>query len=287
MTARRELRLVTPEGVPLSFELADPFERGMAFLLDIALQSLGMVALFLVCLAMTPVIADQSVALLLLGLFVVRHFYFVFFEVRWSGATPAKRLLRLRVISRDGGGLPAEAVFARNLLRDVELFIPLVALAMPSALVGKSPWWMWLPALSWVFVVSALPLLTEQRQRAGDIVGDTVVVRVPRVILQVDEAAPRSHQMQEIRLTAKQLSIYGEHELETLAGILRQIDAGHADPGELQVVARTIARKVGYRGPEPVQDPTRFLRSFYREQRAALEKKLLLGKRKADKFDDR
>ena len=286
MTRSRELRLVTPEGVPLVFELADLFERTMAFLLDIAIQGLALFALALIGITLMPVLADQSLALMFLGVFVVRHFYFVFFEVRWSGATPAKRLLRLRVIARDGGGLPAEAVFARNLLRDVELFIPIVALSMPAALVGRSPWWMWLPALSWVLVVSSLPLMTPQRQRAGDIVGDTVVVRVPRVELQLDEAAPRSQQSQSIRLTPKQLSVYGEHELETLAEILRQVDDGKTESGEVEVVARTIAKKVGYRGPEPVRDPVRFLRAFYRAQRAALEKQLLLGKRKADKFDE-
>ena len=286
MKASRGLRLITPEGVPLDFELADPFERTMAFLLDLALQGLATFLVALIGFALIPVLADQGLALMLLSIFVVRHFYFVFFEVRWSGATPAKRLLRLRVIARDGGGLPAEAIFARNLLRDVELFIPIVALSMPSALIGRSPWWMWLPALSWVFVVSSLPLLTRHRQRAGDIVGDTVVVRVPRVELQHDEAAPRSQQGQSIQLTPKQLSIYGEHELETLAGILRQIEDGTTERGDLEVVARTIAKKVGYRGPEPVRDPARFLRVFYRAQRAALEKQLLLGKRKADKFDE-
>jgi hypothetical protein len=38
-------------------------------------------------------------------------------------------------------------------------------------------------------------------------------------------------------------------------------------------------------GGEQELDPQRFLRVFYRAQRASLEKKLLLGKRKASKFD--
>ena len=38
-------------------------------------------------------------------------------------------------------------------------------------------------------------------------------------------------------------------------------------------------------GPEAANEPERFLRAFYKQQRAALEKKLLLGKRKASKYD--
>ena len=64
-----------------------------------------------------------SAALLLS--FALRSFYFIFFELRWQGATPGKRALGLRVIDRKGGRLKPEAVFARNLMREVEMFLPI------------------------------------------------------------------------------------------------------------------------------------------------------------------
>ncbi len=47
----------------------------------------------------------------------------------------------------------------------------------------------------------------------------------------------------------------------------------------------TVARKIQFEGPLPQTDPRRFLRTFYKQQRSHLEKKLLFGERKADKFD--
>ncbi len=84
----------------------------------------------------------------------------------------------------------------------------------------------------------------------------------------------------------QQLSFYGEHELETLAALLRDAQAGKARPQDLQVVAHTIAKKIGFRGSAPHEDPRRFLRAFYEQQRAHLERQLLFGKRKASKLDE-
>ena len=100
-----------------------------------------------------------------------------------------------------------------------------------------------------------------------------------------DEAAPHSVRSGALVFEKAQLAVYGEHELETLANLLRDADMGRADVFDLRVVAGTIARKIRYFGNEPAINPERFLRAFYRAQRAALEKGLLLGKRKASKHD--
>ena len=47
------------------------------------------------------------------------------FELGPRAATPGKRLLGIRVAARDGGRLKAEAVFARNAMREVEVFLPI------------------------------------------------------------------------------------------------------------------------------------------------------------------
>jgi uncharacterized RDD family membrane protein YckC len=282
------LEIVAPEGFPVHFAIAGPAERLFAFGIDIALVLLAMLGFVIVfVIAGISLGFDEVWALLLLAMFVLRHGYFALFELAWQGATPGKRALALRVVSRDGGGLTADAVIARNLLRDVELFLPLTVLAAPEALVGPSPAWLWLPALAWVLVLAGLPFATKQRTRAGDLVAGTVVVRVPRLDTLEGEAAPISARgkQQPIEFTREQLAIYGEHELETLANILREADRGRADVLDLRIVARTIAQKIGWSGQEPAVDPLRFLRGFYRAQRASLEKRLLIGKRKASKYD--
>src|SRR6185369_3579209 len=64
----------------------------------------------------------------LLGAFVLRNFWFIYFETGPRGATPGKRWFGLRVATRNGEPLSPDAVVARNLVRELELFLPLAAL---------------------------------------------------------------------------------------------------------------------------------------------------------------
>lgn len=288
----RSFELESPEAVVLRFPLAALLTRGIAFVTDLAL----ILAATAIVIAAGSLFAGltglaEPVALMLIGLFLVRHFYFVVFEVFWHGATPGKRLMNLRVISRDGSGLSVDAVVTRNLVRDIELFVPLTLLAVPEQVFGGVPSWLWIPAALWMIVIALLPLLTRERTRAGDLAGGTVVVHVPRAALLADEAArislaPASPLADTIDLTAEQLAIYGEKELEVLADLIRSIDEGRASEGDQARIAQTIATKIGYDGLEPHFEPTRFLTTFYKLQRAALEKRLLFGKRKASKNDE-
>ncbi|MEM1417678.1 MAG: RDD family protein [Myxococcota bacterium] len=279
------LEIVGPEGVPLGFPAASLAERGAAFCFDLFVIGCGLVALSLLLVAAAG--TGIGLPLVLIGFFALRHFYFALFELLWRGATPGKRLLKIRVISRDGLGLTPEAVFARNLVRDVEMFVPLVVLSAPETVLGPAPWWLRMLMGLWALVMAVLPVLTKEGVRVGDLVGGTRVVRVPSAELRADAADRVSLAPHEAAaaFTDAQLAHYGERELETLADLLRRFEEDRAELHDLHVVATTIAAKIGYGGDLPTQDPPRFLRSFYKHQRAALERQLLFGKRKASKLD--
>lgn len=279
------LRISGPEGVPLDYELASILERALAVIFDFILIVCISIVLGIFLLVLGFALHEIAVAFFLVSTFVLRYFYFAFFEARWHGITPGKRILNLRVIARDGTRLGGDSIFARNLMREVEIFLPLGAWFAPQELVGSAPVWMWMPALLWVFLMSGLPLFTRLRTRAGDLLGGTAVVRVPKVILQPDATRGERRKEQRIAFQMRHLNVYGEHELETLASIVRDIDAGRALAEEIRTIAQTIARKIGYTGPEPEFATERFLRNFYAAQRRVLEERLVFGKRKADKHD--
>lgn len=285
MSRERTVELVGPEGVPLRFELAAVLERAFAFSLDLFFIIVVGVLLLAPALVAGTIAEDAIGIVLLLGLFLVRYFYFFGFESFWRGTTPGKRVLELRVVSRDGGRLGMDAIFARNLTRDIELFLPILVWIMPEALVGPSPPWLWIPATIWVFALSAMPLFTKERVRMGDLVGGTRIVRVPRKTLLTDKAHVDLLAQAGIEFSREQLSVYGEHELETLATLLRTIDDHDVKLDDLRKVSGAIAKRIGYVGPEPLVNPVTFLRSFYRQQRASLERALLFGYRKANKHD--
>lgn len=286
MSAERTVQLLAPEGTEIGFELASPGERLAAYAIDVVLSQLILVAFVVVGLLITVLTTSEHViALIVLGMFVIRHGYFLFFETRFQGSTPGKRLLGLRVVSRDGAQLSLDAIVARNVMRDLEVFLPLVLVIAPEAAVGRAPWWLAFPAIAWIVVVALLPFLTRERTRAGDLVAGTVVVRVPRIDLLRDQA--QGTRGARIRFSREQLAVYGEHELETLAGLLRAWDAGKASEEDLRLVAATIGKRIRWEGGEPQRAPETFLRAFYRDQRTELERHLVLGRRIADKHERR
>lgn len=278
------ISIVTPEGTELSFELAHPMERALAYLLDLVIVVVIYTVILLVGLFLSFAAELEPVlALTLFGLFALWHGYFLFFEIRFQGATPAKRALGLRVLSRDGGQLTIESIVARNVMRDLEVLIPLAAVLQPQAVTGRAPWWLAYPAVAFLLLIALLPLLTKDRTRSGDLVAGTVVVKVPAAALLKDEA--KGSRSAKLRFTPEQLSVYGELELETLADLLRSHDDGRAEPEALREVARTIAGRIRFDGNEPAAEPLLFLRAFYRDQRSALERELLMGRRIANKHE--
>jgi len=277
----RVREVMTPEGVPVRFEVAEAGDRAAAFLLDM-LAVLGLTLLLLAAplvLALSGRLpADVPLALALLLSFLVRTFYFTWFELRWQGATPGKRRIGLRAVDARGGPVSAEAIVARNLTREVEVFLPLAALSAPELLWPGAPGWARLVALGWLLLLLFLPLLNRDRLRLGDLVAGTLVVHTPAPALQADLArgAPAA-----LAFTPAQLEAYGIYELQVLEELLR---AGTpARTGTLSAVAAQVRRKIGWSGP--AVDAEAFLRAFYAAMRERLERRLLFGKRRADKDD--
>ena len=278
-------RIVTPEGVALGVTLADRGTRAAAFVVDMLLIAAGVVGLVLAGLLLFAAIKEWGAAVAMLGFFLLRNFYFYFFELRGRGVTPGKRLLGLRVIDRAGGPLRPDAVVARNLMREIEVFLPLSFLATPQ-LTGDAAIAQALLIL-WAAIFVLMPFFNRDRLRLGDLVGGTMVIAVPRARLASDiaGASPSGAAKPAARygFSDAQLEIYGIYELQTLEGVLRRTDPPSADTR--QEIARRIQARIGWEGEVPASDADRFLEDFYIAQRARLERKLLFGVRRKDKHD--
>lgn len=276
------IEIVGPEGTLLSFPFASGIERFTAFCFDMGLLIIIMTVAVVGFVASFAIGSSVLTAFGLVLFFMIRHGYFLFFETFLQGSTPGKRALKLRVIARDGGRLRVEAIVARNLMRDLEVFVPMVVMISPESLVGPAPWWLRLSAGVWTLVIGAMPLYTRERSRAGDLIGGTIVVGIPQAVLTRDESARGA---KALTFTREELAVYGEHELETLAELLRAVEVGHASVADLRLVAETIQKKIGFVGGEPSKFPKEFLRVFYSAQRDELERRLVLGRRKSNKHD--
>ena len=278
---RRRREIVTPEGVAIPVELADYSERLSAFFLDVAIQLASIIVIF-VSLAVVArkidggsgLTAGIAIALVLFIYFLIRNMYFIFFEIAWRGATPGKRVVGLRVIDRNGGPLLPTAVIARNLTREVEMFLPLGILISGGA--GN---WEELSLAVWMLFFAALPAINRDRMRGGDLIAGTMVIALPkRALLSdlVDGAVQFS-------FTEQQLRAYGAFELQVLEELLRRPDSEDSQR-VLKDVCDKICRKIIWTAPVPPNQVARFLRDFYTAERAFLEREQLYGKGRADKF---
>lgn len=270
--ARRHV--LTPEGIELQFTLAPVGSRAIAFLLDwlvIISVTLGVGLLGFMA-------GGGFIGVFMLVHFLLRTFYFSFFEIVWMGSTPGKRNQKIRVIDARGGPLNASAIFARNFTREVEVFLPLVVLFNPEALYPGATGWAGLLAGIWCLILLLFPLFNRDRLRIGDLIAGTRVVGVPEHTLLDDLSGQRAREAKYV-FTDTQLAHYGNYELQVLEELLRGETL--VDRNTFEMIREKIQKRIGWTGGEV---KTRvFLEDFYQAQRARLERGLLFGVRHEDK----
>ena len=289
---RRRRLVVTPEGVPLEFLLAPLGSRAAALFIDFLLIGLVMVVttgvLIYLGIGVFGLVgvegrndavgqALQFLAVLwIMAMFLLRNAWFLWFELGPRGATPGKRSQRIRVAARDGGRLTAEMIIARNLLRDVELFLPasfLLAAQNGGGDLGPAG----IAAAGWFLIFALFPLFNRDALRAGDLIAGTWVVEAPKTKLAPAMSRAVAGPSATYRFGDAELSAYGEYELQVLERVLRE-----GRPEALAAVYQRICKKIGWEAG--AGDERAFLEAYYTQLRARLEAGMRLGRRKADKF---
>ncbi len=286
ITQRRvdQRKLITPEGINLQVQLSDIGSRIGAYFIDQCIIYAALIAAFFM-IVLGGLAAGGEIALMIFILvaFFLRNFYYMFFEMGPKAATPGKRICKIRVASRSHARLTANAVFARNAMREIEINLPLSFLFAGGASVDG---WIALLGFLWSGIFLFFPLFNKDRLRAGDLVAGTWVVRAPKPIL-ADDLAQHSVDMNTgdmntgFVFTPQQVEAYGVHELHVLENVIRA-----KDQETVKDVAERIRAKISWaRGMS--EDDLDFLKAYYAALRGRLETRLLFGVRRKDKFDKR
>ena len=283
MSAEATLPIVTPEGVALDLALASRGDRLAAFVVDSLIIALSFAGLWVLSLSVQDAWLQ---ALLLVAWFAVQNFYFIISEVRGGGTTIGKRRVGVRVVDARGGPLPFNAIVVRNVTRVIEVYLPVAAVISPEALLPNAPFWAQWAGVAWLVALGCLPFFNVRRQRIGDLVAGTCVIRAPKQALLPDVATERRRTKaaaSKYQFTQAQLSVYGVYELQVLEDVLRIEDpvAGRRDA--LRAVGDRIRRKIKWPQRIPPAEIEAFLRAYYGALRAHLERRMLLGRKKKDK----
>ncbi len=308
-------RVITPEGVPVRLELASRGDRFAALLLDLMIVyglPVVLIIAFVFSAIWTSLETDKGSIQILFAvsnvvLFLWYNFYFTFFEIKWQGRTPGKRALGIKVVDRHGGQLRSDAVFARNLMRELELFLPISILFSPFG--TGSEGFTDLLTIIWVGLFVCIPFFNKDRLRAGDMIAGTWVVKIPKTVLMGDIAqesgtkitgeslikGKEQKQPERYAFTDEQVDAYGIYELQTLEELLRKPAVA---PKTIKEVTQRIKTKIGWVEPNisssnyywknhqgKIHRDTEFLKAYYAALRRRLEAKMLFGKRRENKHD--
>lgn len=149
------MSIVTPEAVPLEFELAGVGSRMLALSLDLAVQLLALLALAVVAGlgAASGLPESASAVITVVALFLIVLGYPVLSETFWSGRTVGKAAVGLRVRTTEGAPIRFRHAAIRGALGLVDFWLTSGVAATLSV------------------------LLTRDSQRLGDLAAGTLVLR--------------------------------------------------------------------------------------------------------------
>jgi uncharacterized RDD family membrane protein YckC len=162
------LTVETPEHIELQFALATIGNRFLACMIDHAIQVGALILTAIIAYSLSDGVRvlsravmggtkDLSIWVLAISSlvsFLIFFGYFVFFETIWSGQTPGKRWMKLRVIQEDGRSITFFSALMRNLIRGADI------MPIPFYSVG---------------IVSVFS--SSRAKRLGDFVANTVVIK--------------------------------------------------------------------------------------------------------------
>ena len=226
----------TPEHVRFSYQLAGPAKRSVAYLIDLIIRGVIFFGVAVVGSIAGAVdgegIGGMSTGLMLVVLFLLEWGYFTLFEIVWSGRSPGKKAMRLRVVREGGHPLSFVDSILRNLLRAAD-FLP-IGYAIGLLVMGRD----------------------ARFRRLGDLVAGTMVVVEDRQRYAAPLNIHPPPTAQELASLPTRLPLSRE-DLDAIELFLRRLGT-LAPMRELELaelVAPVYAQRLGIR----YQDPTRFL----------------------------
>ncbi len=231
-------RIETPENVWLTFRLAGPWARGVAYLIDLALRIAAtfVIGWVMALFSMVDSFASIGGGVMLVYYFFLEWCYGWFFEAFWNGRTLGKRALGIRVVRSGGYPIGFYDAMVRNLLRAADV----------------------LPVFYGVGMISLLA--TRRLQRLGDLAADTLVIEEQRPRLR-----GRLPQLRDVVPLAPSELVLGykpaERTLNLIDGFFRRSRTLHeARAAEIaSILAGPLAEKLGYEGDLHLEDPVEFL----------------------------
>ncbi|MEM0925166.1 MAG: RDD family protein [Planctomycetota bacterium] len=168
--------VVTPENIAFEYQLAGPFRRLPAYIIDVAIRwiSIALIGFTVLVLGgmmntLATFFGPMSQAALMIAVFLINWFYGFLLEAYFNGRTLGKWICGIRVIQVDGRPVSSRSALLRNLLRvaDLSPMAPLSVFGDGYPMVSIIP--------TGIFGLISMAM-TRRMQRLGDLAAGTMVV---------------------------------------------------------------------------------------------------------------
>lgn len=236
-----EMRIETPENVVLTYQLAGPAQRYVAYLIDFFIRLAIIYASWYVVSMLVIILPGTAMGILLLIAFINTWGYYTISEGFFKGQSIGKSFCGLRVIRDAGYPITFWPALLRNLVRSADS-IMFYGIGITSM------------------------LLTRRFQRLGDLVAGTVVIQersmtMPRKPVILNKIQPLDkNEINSFVPRGEVLSLIDEYMGRRH---VLTYERGHALAG---ILAKSLAQRLNYSGdPQKVdQYPMAFLASVYK-----------------------
>jgi len=148
----RRIEIITPQNVPIQYQLANVRERAIAFMLDMVILFISLLFLFLL---LQSFLDSDSMEIVYLGVLLpIFLFYSFAFEFFLNGQTPGKKVIGLRIVKLSGTDLSISDYTLRWAFRWIDIWASLGSIA--------------------ALKISA----SHNGQRIGDLLADTSIIKI-------------------------------------------------------------------------------------------------------------
>jgi uncharacterized RDD family membrane protein YckC len=213
------IQIATPFNIDIEFEIAEFHKRLLAYLIDFVLLIIYMFVSIKMMFGELG-LRESGVGFAVLVVLLPMLFYTLLSELWMNGQTVGKKLLKIKVVSLDGGEATLGQYLLRWFLRFYEWGFIIIALFYFQIVVGLLL--LLLGGIATVIIISVTP----RNQRLGDIAAGTVVVNT-KTKLSIDDTIFIDIKKTDYQVTFPEVMRLSDRDINTIKGVLTQADKRH------------------------------------------------------------
>lgn len=208
------IQIATPFNIDIEFEIAEFHKRFLAYLIDFTLLVLYMFSMLYLLFGGFS-IGEGSFGLAFIVLVIPTMFYSPASEILMNGQSAGKKIMKIKVVSLDGGEPELGQYLLRWFLRFYEWGFIIFTLFWFNPFSGLG--WLFMGGITSIIIIG----VSAKSQRLGDIVAGTVVVNT-HTDLTVDDTIFMHVAQSGYKVTFPEVMRLSDRDINTIKNVIRQ-----------------------------------------------------------------